>query len=94
MDQAPTGRILVLKVFQFSLLNIYLFYIRTNGFRKAISCHYAASECEYIEVEGTLQENYKREVEEIAAKKAQSKIDLKDIWRFKSRLVCGESINL
>ena len=34
---------------------------RTKGFRKAISCHYAASECEYIEVVGTIQEAFKHE---------------------------------
>ena len=29
---------------------------RTEGFRKAISCHYAASECKFINGEGSLQE--------------------------------------
>jgi phytanoyl-CoA hydroxylase len=71
---------------------------RTNGFRKAISCHYAASECEYINVIGTLQEAFKIEVEQLANKKfglsADQKLDINDIWRMKSRLVCGERINL
>lgn len=67
---------------------------RTQGFRKAISCHYAASECHYIDVTGTIQEKFKDEVEQIANKRMNAKIDLKDIWRFKSRLVCGERINL
>jgi phytanoyl-CoA hydroxylase len=71
---------------------------RTNGFRKAISCHYAASECEYIDVTGTLQEDFKNEVEKLANKKfgfdKDSKVDIRDIWRFKSRLVTGERINL
>jgi phytanoyl-CoA hydroxylase len=67
---------------------------RTDGFRKAISCHYAASECEYIELTGTIQEEFKKEVEEIAARKTDAKVDVKDIWRYKSRLVCGERINL
>ncbi|RNA02638.1 phytanoyl- peroxisomal [Brachionus plicatilis] len=67
---------------------------RTRGFRKAISCHYAASESNYIEVTGTIQEGFKKEVEEIAKKRAGSEVDLKDIWRYKSRLVCGERINL
>ncbi len=35
-----------------------------KGFRKAISFHYAASECEYINVKGTTQENVATEVEE------------------------------
>ncbi len=50
---------------------------------------------EYIDVTGTIQEEFKKEVEEIAAKKTDgADIDLRDIWKFKSRLVCGERINL
>lgn len=67
---------------------------RTQGFRKAISCHYAASECDYIDLTGTIQEEFKKEVEEIAAKKASAKVDVRDVWRFKSRLAAGERINL
>jgi phytanoyl-CoA hydroxylase len=67
---------------------------RTNGFRKAISCHYAASECEYIDVSGTLQEGFKLEVEELTKKKFGEKMDIIDIWKFKSRLVNGKRINL
>lgn len=66
---------------------------RTQGFRKAISCHYAASECEYIDLTGTIQEEFKREVETLAKFKG-SDVDIIDVWRFKSRLVCGERINL
>jgi hypothetical protein len=40
-----------------------------QGFRKAISCHYAASECEYIEVKGTSQENIATEIEAIMKKR-------------------------
>jgi len=71
---------------------------RTYGYRKAISCHYAASECEYIETSGTIQEGFKHEVEALANKKfglpKDQKVDIKDIWRLKSRLVNGERINL
>ncbi|RNA28319.1 phytanoyl- peroxisomal [Brachionus plicatilis] len=71
---------------------------RTDGFRKAISCHYAASECEYIDVTGTVQEAFKNEVEKLANKKfglpSDQKININDIWRFKSRLVSGKKINL
>jgi len=67
---------------------------KTDGFRKAISCHYAASECKYIDVSGTLQEGFKLEVEEIAKKRFGEKIDIVDIWKGKSRLVCGERIHL
>lgn len=67
---------------------------RTKGFRKAISCHYSASESEYIDLRGTKQSLFKKEVEEIAKKKFGQDIDVADVWRFKSRLVCGERINL
>ncbi len=67
----------------------------TSGFRKAISCHYAASECRYIDVTGTIQEEFKREVEAVASRKAGGqRIHINDVWRFKSRLVAGERINL
>ena len=42
---------------------------RSKGFRKAISCHYAASECEYIDVAGTSQENIAEEVLAIAKRR-------------------------
>ena len=67
---------------------------RTDGFRKAISCHYASSECEYIELMGSLQEGFKREVEAIAESKLGEKLSVTDIWRLKSRLVTGQRINL
>jgi hypothetical protein len=47
-----------------------------QGFRKAISCHYAASECYYIDVEGTTQENISKEVQEMASKRGL-KLDFK-----------------
>lgn len=62
---------------------------RTQGFRKAISCHYASSDCHFIEVEGTVQEPIKREVEQVALGKAGIEVDFTDAWRFKSRLVAG-----
>ena len=48
---------------------------RTTGFRKAISCHYAASDCDYIDVEGTTQENISKEIIEIAKKKFTIDVD-------------------
>ncbi|XP_030423131.1 phytanoyl-CoA dioxygenase, peroxisomal-like isoform X2 [Gopherus evgoodei] len=42
---------------------------RTQGFRKAISCHYASADCHYIEVKGTSQENIEKEVVEITQRK-------------------------
>ena len=46
-------------------------------FRKAISTHFAASECEYIDVRGTTQENIAKEVEEIAKKRGATGLDFK-----------------
>lgn len=67
---------------------------RTEGFRKAISCHYAASECEYIECEG-VQEWISKEVTAIFRKKTGMEDGrFQDVWRLKSRLVKGERLNL
>lgn len=43
--------------------------IFSQRFRKAISCHYSASDCYYIDVKGTIQENITKEIEEIAKSK-------------------------
>jgi len=67
---------------------------KTNGFRKAISCHYAASECEYIDVKGTSQENIAEEVLNIAKRRGIPIDDYRDAWRFRAQLVRGEKINL
>ncbi|XP_041113634.1 phytanoyl-CoA dioxygenase, peroxisomal [Polyodon spathula] len=65
---------------------------RTQGFRKAISCHYASSDCYYIDVKGTSQEIIEQEVKEIAQHKYNtgSDITLKDTWAFRGRLVKGQ----
>ncbi|KAM9313243.1 phytanoyl-CoA dioxygenase, peroxisomal [Gastrophryne carolinensis] len=69
---------------------------RTAGFRKAISCHYGSSECEYIDVKGTTQENIEKEVVELAMKRygIDIPISLKDAWMAKARCVKGERIHL
>ncbi|XP_048223684.1 phytanoyl-CoA dioxygenase, peroxisomal-like [Perognathus longimembris pacificus] len=69
---------------------------KTQGFRKAISCHFASANCHYIDVKGTTQENIEKEVVEIAVKMygIEPNINLKDIWTFRARLVKGERINL
>ncbi|XP_026182624.1 phytanoyl-CoA dioxygenase, peroxisomal [Mastacembelus armatus] len=68
---------------------------KTQGFRKAISCHYASAECYYIDVKGTTQENAEKEVLEIAARKySLDDISLKDAFAFRGRLVQGERISL
>jgi len=66
---------------------------KTKGFRKAISCHYASSECYYIDVEGTTQEIIAREVEQMVTRKGFN-CDFQDVWRYRSRLVRGEEHTL
>ncbi|XP_025947074.1 phytanoyl-CoA dioxygenase, peroxisomal [Apteryx rowi] len=68
---------------------------KTSGFRKSISCHFASSECYYIDVKNTVQEDLEKETVEIARRKFNaSSLDLKDIWSFRARLVQGERVNL
>ncbi|XP_071358626.1 phytanoyl-CoA dioxygenase, peroxisomal [Trachinotus anak] len=69
---------------------------QTQGFRKAISCHYASGDCYYIDVKGTTQENIEKEVKEIAARKyaVDGEITFKDTWAFRGRLVQGERVSL
>ncbi|XP_040091352.1 phytanoyl-CoA dioxygenase, peroxisomal [Oryx dammah] len=68
---------------------------KSQGFRKAISCHFADANCHYIDVEGTSQENIGKEVVSMVRKKHGFKdITLKDVWTFRGRVVKGERINL
>ncbi|XP_008109667.1 phytanoyl-CoA dioxygenase, peroxisomal isoform X1 [Anolis carolinensis] len=69
---------------------------RTEGFRKAISCHYASSDCYYIDVKGTSQEKVEEEIQELARKKygAEIIVILKDAWMVRGRLVKGKRINM
>lgn len=69
---------------------------KTKGYRKAISCHYASSDCHYVDVKGTVQENVAEEIRELAEKRMGKDIgfDFRDLWRMKGRLVRGEAGNL
>ncbi|XP_067861164.1 phytanoyl-CoA dioxygenase, peroxisomal isoform X2 [Heptranchias perlo] len=69
---------------------------RTQGFRKAISCHYASSDCYFIGVKGTIQESIEKEIVEMGRKKydLDKDVTLADIWSFKGRLVQGERTNM
>ncbi|XP_005808084.1 phytanoyl-CoA dioxygenase, peroxisomal [Xiphophorus maculatus] len=68
---------------------------QTQGFRKAISCHYASGDCYYIDVRGTTQENIENEVKELAQKKYRmNEVAFKDTWAFRGRLVQGERTSL
>lgn len=67
----------------------------TTGYRKAISCHYANSAiCDYIEVNGTMQEELSKEIMEMTAKKmgrdVAESMQYADLWRMKSRQVIGD----
>nr|XP_046235726.1 phytanoyl-CoA dioxygenase, peroxisomal [Scatophagus argus] len=69
---------------------------QTQGFRKAISCHYASADCYYIDVKGTTQENIEKEVNAVAARKYDlgDDITFKDTWAFRGRLVQGNRTSL
>uniref|UniRef100_A0A3B1JPN5 Phytanoyl-CoA dioxygenase, peroxisomal n=1 Tax=Astyanax mexicanus TaxID=7994 RepID=A0A3B1JPN5_ASTMX len=69
---------------------------QTQGFRKAISCHYASADCYYIDVTGTSQENISKEVNEIATRRYGTDISVSfaDTWALRGRLVHGERTSL
>lgn len=53
---------------------VYLYYF-VQDFRKAISVHYASSNCYYIDVTGTTQDNIKNEIIDIMAKRGILDVD-------------------
>lgn len=65
----------------------------TKGFRKAISSHYADSNCHFINVTGTTQDNIEREILKLAKTKGFPEATFSMIWKAKSRFVRGESGN-
>ncbi|XP_026548863.1 phytanoyl-CoA dioxygenase, peroxisomal-like, partial [Notechis scutatus] len=68
---------------------------RTEGFRKAISCHYASSDGYYIDVKGTSQEFLEKELEEIVRRRYNmADVDFKYVSMMRGRLVKGERKNL
>ncbi|XP_039733339.1 phytanoyl-CoA dioxygenase, peroxisomal [Pteropus medius] len=67
---------------------------RTQGFRKAISCHFADANCHYIDVKGTSQEKVEKEVITMMKFQETKGLTMKDVWRIRTRLVKGERINL
>jgi len=62
---------------------------RSTRTRKAISCHYASTECEYIEVIGTMQEDIAKEVEGMMGNRGLE-VPYQELWKYKSRLVAGK----
>ncbi|KAI6225221.1 hypothetical protein M3Y99_01366900 [Aphelenchoides fujianensis] len=74
---------------------------RTNGFRKAISTHYANGDrCSYISVKGTSQEEIEEEVVAMAKKRAAKlgidldRITFQEVWKVRSRPVNEKRANL
>ncbi|KAF5305970.1 hypothetical protein FQA39_LY18953 [Lamprigera yunnana] len=61
----------------------------TKGFRKAISCHYADSNCHFIKLKGTTQENIEKEILDVSHKKGFTSVSFDMIWKAKSRMVRG-----
>lgn len=53
------------------------FSVLFQRFRKAISCHYAGSECDYIDTKGTVQEVIGEEIVNMAKSKGLQGIDFK-----------------
>uniref|UniRef100_T2MJ14 phytanoyl-CoA dioxygenase n=1 Tax=Hydra vulgaris TaxID=6087 RepID=T2MJ14_HYDVU len=64
---------------------------KTQHFRKAISCHYASADCNFIDVAGTIQEVIKTEIDDIFKKRFPNlTASFEDIWRFKQVFVQGD----
>lgn len=64
---------------KFVVLILVIDYINfdffNQDFRKAISVHYASSNCNYIDVTGTTQENIKNEIIDVMAKRGFVDVD-------------------
>lgn len=69
---------------------------KTDGFRKAISGHFASTDSYYIHVEGTTQQMLEDEIKQIVAKRIGKGIEitLSDVWKMKKLLVRGQDCNL
>ncbi|XP_060064627.1 phytanoyl-CoA dioxygenase, peroxisomal-like [Ylistrum balloti] len=67
---------------------------KTEGFRKAISCHYASGDCHFVDVKGTVQQTIADEIAEMANKKygiAKEDVDFTAIWKIRSRDIRGDN---
>lgn len=64
---------------------------KSTGFRKSMCCHFAAAECKYIPIEGTVQELVAKEIMSYAHRIADIP-DYHTLWRLKAALVCGKEI--
>ena len=62
----------------------------TTHYRKAISCHYCASDVIVSDVTQTLQKELAKELEAVFLKSRGFPIQYSDLFRAKSRYVCGQ----
>lgn len=62
---------------------------KSKHYRKAISCHFASTECHYIDISSTPSKFLADEVVEMARRKFNVDVSFSDVWRIKSRLVQG-----
>lgn len=67
---------------------------RSQGNRRAISCHYSSCDGQYIDVDKSVQSTIKDEVMQYVRSKTGMDLDYADVWRFKSILVRGIRSNL
>ncbi|VFV25310.1 Hypothetical predicted protein [Lynx pardinus] len=69
---------------------------KSQGYRKVISCHFASADCHYVDVKGTSQESFEKDILETLHKLYGFPEDasLKDIFRLNVQLVKGERTNL
>jgi len=60
----------------------------SKGYRKAISCHYAASDCKWEDVSGTIQEFIRDELADMMRLRGSTKpFSFIEYWRLRARLV-------
>ncbi|XP_050554404.1 probable phytanoyl-CoA dioxygenase [Spodoptera frugiperda] len=65
----------------------------SNSYRKAMTCHYASSECRYIDVTGTAQEGIAAHME-AELRRRGGDLSYVDIMRIKTKQVRGVRCNL
>lgn len=65
----------------------------SNSYRKAMTCHYASSECRYIDVAGTAQEGIAAHME-AELRRRGGDLSYVDIMRIKTKQVRGVRCNL
>ncbi|XP_031767159.1 phytanoyl-CoA dioxygenase, peroxisomal-like [Galleria mellonella] len=60
----------------------------TNRYRKSMTCHFMNSNCQYIDVRGTVQDGIVREIE-AEGRRRGFEVSFEDQWRYKSKQVKG-----